>query len=128
MTETASREFLDAYSRLIVSQLHARLGSLFGTDIDTSEVRLLLQTAAIFAFDTRLEDEAKDRRAWAYDVATRLVEAFGSSNRTVIEAVDVILMRLGNFPGRTLLRERWSVDGDQHGVKSLCLDLEALAR
>ncbi|WP_437186734.1 DEAD/DEAH box helicase [Planctomicrobium sp. SH668] len=98
--------------------------------LSLDEIRFLLQTASILTFEVPSDDESylEDPRVWAYDVSTRLLEAFGQSIPTVAGAAEYILCRLGNFPGRDLLREKFATNWDQSILRSPALRLEALVR
>lgn len=58
------------------------------------------------ARDQRESEQAQAERAIAYEIATRLVELFENRIPGLVSAADVILSRIGNFPGRRLLRRR----------------------
>jgi hypothetical protein len=89
-----------------------------------------MQTASIVSLETPSSGESHtfDERVWAYDVSTRLAEAFGASDPGITKATEFILSRLGNFPGRELLRTQVSSQNDNSRLKSPCLTLEALVR
>lgn len=72
-----------------------------------------------------LSDEPNDT-SLSYEIITRLIEYTKSDCNRVISAADLIFSRLGNFPGRTLLRDRHL---DSHGTSiSPSLKLECIAR
>jgi superfamily II DNA/RNA helicase len=54
-----------------------------------------------------LSDESNDI-SLSYEIITRLIEYTNGSCNRVISAADLIFSRIGNFPGRTLLRNRHS--------------------
>ncbi len=123
--------FLSLYGRLIVYELRSRLGITAEGDVfNPDEIRFLLQTASILSFEAPSSDaiQSVDERAWAYDVSTRLAEVFGSSDPGIAKATEFILSRLGNFPGRELLRKQFSIQNDDSQMRSPCLKLEALVR
>ncbi len=122
--------FLQLYGQLIVFELRSRLGITTESDVfQPDEIRFLLRIASILSFETPGSNTTQplDERAWAYDVSTRLAELFGSSIPGITRAVEFILSRLGNFPGRDLLRTQFSLK-DESLLRSPCLTLEALAR
>tara|TARA_R110002072_G_scaffold146075_3_gene292928 strand:- start:101404 stop:103893 length:2490 start_codon:yes stop_codon:yes gene_type:complete len=98
--------------------------------LQSGEVRFLLQVASVLSFETPDNEEGylKDPRLWAYDVSTRLLETFGQTIPGVTEAAEYILCRLGNFPGRDLLREKYDVNNVDSVLRSPALRLEALVR
>lgn len=123
--------FLQLYGRLIVYDLRSRLGiTADGDKFQSDEIRFLIQTASILSFEVPSSGIAQivDERAWAYDVSTRLAEVFGPSDPGITKATEFILSRLGNFPGRELLRSQFSIQNDDSTLRSPCLKLEALVR
>lgn len=67
-----------------------------------------------------------DELSLSYEVVTRLLEYTKGELPGVISAADVILSRVGNFPGRTLLRKRHT--STEPPETSPFLRLESLAR
>ncbi len=131
MNKTSRDRFLQLYERLIVYEIRLRLGiTAEGDTFLPDEIRFLIQTASILSFEVPSSGETQsvDERAWAYDVSTRLAEAFGSSDPGITKATEFILSRLGNFPGRDLLRTQFPVQIDDSKMRSPCLRLEALVR
>ena len=130
MDSKTTDRFLDLYSRLVKVELRSRLGMPNDERLNTDEIRFLLQTASIIAFEVIGEDLAylQDPRLWAYDVSTRLLELYGRSIPLVADATEYILCRLGNFPGRDLLRRQFETLRDPSILKSPALRLEALVR
>jgi hypothetical protein len=123
--------FLQLYGRLIVFELRSRLGiTAEGDTLQPDEIRFLMQTASILSFEVPSSGETQtvDERAWAYDVSTRLAEVFGSTDPGITKATEFILSRLGNFPGRELLRTQFLIQNDDSTLRSPCLKLEALVR
>lgn len=90
--------------KLLIADLAAQLP---GTPPDNTPTitdddgRKLLGRASVLS----LSDDPS-QRAIAYEIATRLVEVFDNRIPGLVSAADVILSRIGNFPGRTLLRQR----------------------
>lgn len=130
MDSNTRERFLDCYSRLVKAELRSRLGMPEEKPLDTNEVRFLLQAASILSFEVSDDDGSylKDPRLWAYDISTRLLESFGHTTPAVAEAAEYILCRLGNFPGRDLLRERYPESSSLSILRSPALRLEALVR
>lgn len=105
------QESLESVVRVHLGQVLP--GSSGGTDETLGDVHAarLLSIASILS----LEDEPDSRRA-AYEIATRVVEIFqqkeaNAQNRDAVTsfaaAAEIVLTRLGNFPGRDLLRRQW---------------------
>ncbi len=70
--------------------------------------------------------ERPDELSLAYEVISRLVECESENKERIAQAADIILSRVGNFPGRELLRTRHETLGSFS--PSLILSLERLAR
>ena len=70
--------------------------------------------------------EISDEISLSYEIITRLLEYTDGKSERVISAAEVILSRIGNFPGRTLLRRRHS--DLNTAVVSVPLKLECIAR
>lgn len=68
-----------------------------------NEVSRLLGAASALSLSTN-----KHSRILAYEVASRLVELYGDELGGTVLAADIVLSRIGNFPGRTLLRNNYS--------------------
>lgn len=62
----------------------------------------------------------------AYEIMSRLLESSKESALDIAPSADIILSRLGNFPGRTLLRNRYA-DNEQPSIP-ISLALERVAR
>jgi hypothetical protein len=93
------------YERLIIADLWHRLpgaatGASSATDI--REIGNLIAAASRLA----LQDDHEERTL-AFEVATRAAAVFGHEFPGVVKAAEVILARLGNFPGRDLLQSRF---------------------
>ncbi|WP_028113008.1 DEAD/DEAH box helicase [Ferrimonas kyonanensis] len=71
-----------------------------------------------------LSDEP-DEKMLSYEIITRLLEVSGGQDKKVITSAEIILSRLGNFPGRSLLRERY---GKLTSEISNFLRLECISR
>lgn len=66
------------------------------------EIGRVLSAASALA----LTDDPEDR-ALAYDIVTRAVAILSPPPPTFLKAAEIVLARLGNFPGRALLRKRY---------------------
>jgi superfamily II DNA/RNA helicase len=130
--DSQSRDrFISLYARLIVDELRLRLAIEDDPKlVSTADIRFLLQTAAMLALEspTDLTIEAVNEREWAYDVITRLAEAYSQPYDGVPSAVEFVLARLGNFPARDLLRNQNISHQSDVVLKSPGLMLESLAR
>jgi len=90
-------------------------------DLSVAEVRQLIGLASILSNSNDKEDLKS-----AYEIITRLIEVSFDDNPELYAAADIILARLGNFPGRTLLRSRYSLESKPK--VSTWLKLESIAR
>ena len=113
MTQQSLNNFLETYARLLVSDLQQRLGIKesavhFGDD----DAKFLIQMAGCLALGPQTPDEIAEAhwKTWAYDVATRLAVARAKIDRRYTKAAEMILARLGNFPGRQHLQELYAAD------------------
>lgn len=67
------------------------------------EINQLIGHTSIISLSEKPED-----KILAYEIITRLIEIDNDKNPKLINSAEVIMSRLGNFPGRQLLRERHS--------------------
>lgn len=116
----------DLLRKLLVADLAAQLPGTTpdnAATITDDDARKLLGRASVLS----LSDE-QSHRAIAYEIATRLVELFDNRIPGLVSAADVILSRIGNFPGRRLLRRR-CVGGDDNTPEAPArLGLERIGR
>jgi hypothetical protein len=126
MPEELSPEIAADCRRLFVLDLQRQLPGVPTEDLETLSPRQLgrLMTAASrLALSTAPED-----RTLAYDLVTRAASTSGSLLPGLTAAADFVLARLGNFPGRKLLRERQGDGSDLHSRMTALLRMESLAR
>lgn len=118
--------FPDLLRKLLVADLAAQLPGALPDNTPTiseDEARRLLGRASVFS----LSDD-QPQRAIAYEIATRLVELFDNRIPGLVSAADVILSRIGNFPGRRLLRRRCAGGYDNTPEAPARLGLERIGR
>ncbi len=122
----------ELYERLIVTDCRTHLPDLPFTHpvFSEDEMSHLVMHGSMLAIraDGTRDGAIASRRA--YDIATRLPR-FGNGTRgAVLEAADYILTELGNFPGRTLLRESdaQALGSDVSSTSSGFVALRKLAR
>lgn len=123
--------FVQSYSELIIEEIRARLGVVNKSpQLSSMEINFLLQSASIFSLTEYAEDNnsSSNPKVWAYDVATRLAETYGLNDQNIRVSADFILSRLGNFPGRELLREKLGNKQDNEHETPILLALEASVR
>ena len=116
------------FHKLLLADLALQLpGSPLGSSesdvLSEQEVFALLGHASILATSSTAED-----RALAYETTTRLVETFQNNKPTVIACTDIVLSRLGNFPGRHLLRTRYTSTPENPPQVPILLALERATR
>lgn len=100
---------------------HLLPGQRETAELNSEEIRRLIGVSSILS----LSDEPEEL-ALAYEVISRLVECASNDKPTIVQAADIIFSRIGNFPGRTLLRERYREL--ENFSPSLMLSLERIAR
>lgn len=89
------------YPALLAEDVRAQLPvAIPHVGITLTDARRLLGAASFLAYSTDTHE-----RRMAYEIATRLTETLGSSEPSVVVCADVILSRIGNFPGRALLHK-----------------------
>lgn len=117
--------FRSLFRKLLVADVSAQLPGTSAelAAISDAEARKLIGYASVLALSSE-----HAHQALAYEIATRLIELFESQIPALVSAADVILSRLGNFPGRRLLRKRCA--GGEHAVPQVParLGLERLGR
>lgn len=82
----------------------------------------LIMIASLLA----LSSDASDRTR-AYEIVTRLLQIDAGQTPSIIAAADIVLARLGNFPGRSLARQRFG-RRTEDSAASTYLSLEVIAR
>lgn len=129
MDDGVREKFLQLYRKLIIQELRVRLGlPVTDSAVTLVDAGYLLQIASILSCEKHplLETGLENVQGWAYDVATRVAEAFGEANPGIARAAEFILSRLGNFPGRELLRSTFSLANEVVRLNAPCLTLETL--
>lgn len=90
------------------------------SSLEATEINQLLGHTSILSLSEKAED-----KILAYEIITRLLEVRSSDDSKLLSSAEVIMSRLGNFPGRRLLRERFNFSGNK--IPSF-LKLECLSR
>lgn len=125
MPERLPSDYSVLFRRLVVLDSQRRLP---GTQEQSEEPLSRDDTARLLGFASVLAlSDAPDERGAAYEIATR-VAADPRVTADLVHAADVILARLGNFPGRTLLHERQPTAFKNEVLGTAYLDLEVMAR
>lgn len=89
--------------------------------LEDSEIDKLIGYSSILSLSDNPEEVSL-----AYEIITRLLECTESKISGIVVAAEIILSRIGNFPGRDLLRKRHTND-IQASIPAM-LKLEAIAR
>ena len=101
---------LKAYARLLVYEFQYRLARItrkIPEKPSNVEIAFLLSSASYLALEAPQDNEKRAaRKGLAYDIASRLA-ILNEDSPAILAAVDCILARLGNFPGRELLETRF---------------------
>lgn len=120
LSESAKKAILDLYRESTLALLERSGRAKPALLMQEQSVVKLLSIASLLSLS-----DSDDERSLAYEIVSRLLEAT-PSNTSTLSAADVILSRIGNFPGRALLRERFT-----NGIEpraSLSLSLERISR
>ncbi|BBT80153.1 DEAD/DEAH box helicase [Aeromonas veronii] len=90
--------------------------------ISNSDVGRLLGYSSILSLSERSKE-----KALAYEIVTRLLELNSELKDSITTSAEVIFSRLGNFPGRDLLRERFFTSEGQvpNFLRLECISREA---
>lgn len=120
LTRPELPKFRDLYCKLLRNDINAQLpgNALAETDpVTDDEIRQLVGYASMLSTSSEVLD-----RAHAYEIATRLIELQGIVSSSLVAVADIILSRIGNFPGRALLRKRYSEESVPHAPCRLWLE------
>lgn len=111
----------ELYSKLVKVSVNNIFGMINDLSITIGDIYQLLSYSSILSLSERESDIKK-----AYDIVSRILEVNNSYNENVISACDLILSRIGNFPGRGLLRDKYN-KGESPAL-NLSLSLERIGR
>lgn len=118
--------FPTLYRKLLIADIQSQLPDRehnVATLPTEDDARRLIGWASVLSLSTEPRD-----RGTAYEVVTRLLPLFSSRIGSVVSAADIILSRLGNFPGRSLLRSRYTDETGTAPSAPARLRLERLGR
>src|SRR2546423_2663363 len=125
MPASFSEGLTGLYRRLLVADMQRRLPGSTSSEpdlISEEDLARLISNGSILALSESAED-----RTIAYEIATRVASLRDDLSPTLLKATDLLLSRLGNFPRRQLLRERYG-DAFSETAVAPYLDLEVVAR
>lgn len=111
----------DIKKLFIYSTLHLLPAHTEAKKISSIESKRLIGIASILSIS-----DIPDELSLAYEVISRLIECDSDNKEDIAKAADIILSRIGNFPGRELLRKRYKVLDSFS--PAITLSLERLAR
>jgi superfamily II DNA/RNA helicase len=118
-----SKKFTDSFEKLLKANIsqYLNFSQKDTPNLSESELKFLIGAASIFSLSN--EDE---EISLSYEICSRMIELFGDDNNLIIQSSDVILSRIGNFPGRTLLRSKFL--NQKQPLAPFLLSMERLAR
>ncbi len=105
----------------IIIQLPKGFTTKNNAEFSEQDIRALIGYTSILS----LSDVAAEI-SLSYEIMARLLECTKGESQHVISAADIILSRIGNFPSRTLLRDRY-IDAHELSI-SPALKLERVVR
>ncbi|MCF6237068.1 MAG: DEAD/DEAH box helicase [Gammaproteobacteria bacterium] len=117
-------EFDSVYEKLVLNDMEEQLPGNAVNEIkrlSDNDVQRLVGYASLLSVSDEYFDKSR-----SYEIITRLIEIKKTSDILLLKASDMLLSRLGNFPGRKLLRERY-LKGDLIG-SPIGVSLEKIAR
>ena len=109
------------YSKLVKVSIDNIFGVDSALEMSSRDIYHLLSYGSILS----LSDSEADIKK-AYDIVSRILEVGAQSDASIIAACDLILSRIGNFPGRGLLRDKYN-NGESPSL-NLLLSLERIGR
>ncbi|HII2628020.1 TPA: DEAD/DEAH box helicase [Escherichia coli] len=109
------------YSNLLRKSVEKMLGYSKMNSFEVLDAHKLLSYSSLLSLSNSADDIKK-----SYDIVSRVLELNEGRDASVLAACDLILSRIGNFPGRELLREKYN-NGDSPCL-SLSLSLERIGR
>lgn len=117
-------DYKRAYENLVLNDMEDQLPGVAVNQHDSlneNDIRSLVGYASLLSVSSdHLE------LSLAYEIITRLIEIKKSSNEGLLIASDLLLSRIGNFPGRSLLRSRYL--NDMKLISPINFSLEKIAR
>lgn len=105
----------------ILRQLPRSFSSPVNPPLIDTDISKLMSYASIMSLSENTSDFSL-----AYEIVSRIIEYTEGKSKGVIAGSEVILSRIGNFPGRKLLQNRYNQNGMHK--PSLNLQLECIAR
>ncbi|MDE8757134.1 DEAD/DEAH box helicase [Pectobacterium polaris] len=109
------------YFNLVEKSISNLLCKFYQGEMNELDVLKLLSYSSLLSLSNDTEDIIK-----SYDIISRILELHRKDNGKIVAACDLILSRIGNFPGRELLRSKYN--GGLMPSLSLSLSLERLGR
>ena len=117
-------DYNEMYEKLILNDMEEQLpGEAVNEceDLSNDDIRKLVGYSSLFS----VSDDYKEL-SLAYEIITRLIEIKKSTDSNLLAACDLLLSRIGNFPGRKLLRDRHFCD--EENAIPINISLEKITR
>ena len=117
-------EFNSAYEKLVLNDMEEQLPGKAMKKIEPisdNDVRNLIGYSSLLSVSSEYTDQSL-----SYEIVSRLIEIKKTSDNALLMASDMLFSRLGNFPGRKLLRERYLRDASTSSP--IGVSLEKIAR
>jgi len=117
-------DFEQAYENLVLNDMEEQLPGVAVNQSDSlseNDIRNLVGYASLLSVSSDYLE-----LSLAYEIITRLIEIKKSSDDGLLMASDLLLSRIGNFPGRSLLRSRYLHDMELNSP--INASLEKIAR
>lgn len=111
----------ELYSKLVKVSIDNIFGVVGELKVSVSDIYKLLSYGSILSLSENEVDIKK-----AYDIVSRILESDTQYDSNIIAACDLILSRIGNFPGRGLLRDKYN--NGESPTLNLSLSLERIGR
>ena len=105
MTTDVKEDVNELIKKLEVVSVFRQLPACFQGNNDIEITQREINSLAGYASILSLSDDSDDM-SLSYEIITRLIEYTAGDCERVISVADVVFSRIGNFPGRTLLRKR----------------------
>ncbi|MES9930504.1 MAG: DEAD/DEAH box helicase [Candidatus Thiodiazotropha sp. 6PDIVS] len=117
-------EYEAVYRKLVINDMQEQLPGVTVTKMEPltdTDIRHLIGYSSLLSLSSQSSEQAL-----SFEIITRLIEIKKGIDQSLLASSDLLLSRLGNFPGRKLLRDRYF--GDQYVSAPIGLSLEKIAR
>lgn len=126
MSGSLPPDLVKLYRELLIADMRRQLpGEALEQTEEPTEANIVRMVSA--ASRLALSQDKADKKM-AYEIVTRVMEIRQDAVPGLVSGAEVILARLGNFPGRQLLRQRLTNGTCRQLAPPLYLSLEAVSR